>query len=356
MKQRLIRLRVPATVILALTVSFWPGCAKQAAPPSRKSPPAEPRPSAIVIDPQMRTVTVPAVVAEQEVHKELKGAIEYALVGKGGKEYETIFTTEHSAEEISAALTELGLRPGRPADEEYPPRGLPIEACVTQEVAGKTLWRPLNEFIVRVGPAPGKGQASRQGRPKGAPKPGAGKAPSPGPLESLPWVFTGSLVTTDPQTNRQVLQASLTQSIIGLHLSDASSLLQNPRPECRRENIYRANKSLLPPAGTPVCIVFQRPPPRAAHGARRVRALIAGRTRDVGYTTFVQGQARRLALSGFLRALDERRFEAVVEGPAPAVAEVLGRMRRGPLTARIEQFHVTDEPPEGDFRTFEIWY
>lgn len=47
-------------------------------------------------------------------------------------------------------------------------------------------------------------------------------------------------------------------------------------------------------------------------------------------------------------------MEAVIEGPGEKVGELLEKLRRGPLPARVEKMDVTDEQPEGDLPRFEI--
>ncbi len=324
---------------VALTVWLWLGAAPLAAAPascSKHAPPTE-KPKGIIVDAAARTVAVPAEVARQETYKQLKGAIEYALVGKGGKVYETVFVTEHSAEEIQQALLAIGLRPGAPTDGQSPPRGMPLRLFVESPGGGKAARRPLEEFILRV---------RRSEDPPGE---------TAEPLEPCDWPFAGSSLTRDPQTDQPALQASLTESIIGLHWSDRSPLLANPRPESRQENIYRANVSALPPAGAAVRIIFQRPGREVPAGTRRAHVTVSGRLQPAGFAAFTEAQARRLGLAGFVRNLADGRVEAVIEGPDPGVGELLEKMRRGPVAARVESLQAEDEPPAGDFRSFETW-
>ncbi len=164
-------------------------------------------------------------------------------------------------------------------------------------------------------------------------------------------------MTTHPETKKDILHASLTQSIIGLHRADGSVLLQNPRPEAVQQNIYRANLDALPPAGTFVRLVFERPRAAVSAGTRRAHVLLAGRVQGVGFRSFVEGQARRLNVSGFIRNLPDGRVEAALEGPDAAVAALLSEMKRGTLHTRVEEMQVRDEAPEGDLPSpFEIWY
>lgn len=297
--------------------------------PAKRAPAGRVHPDAkVLVDTKARTVTIPATVARQGTHDVLRGAIEYVLVAKGGKDYETVFATDLPAQQIYSALLSIGLTPGRPAGDDTLPRGSPVEILAVYEAGGKQQRRPVDEFILHL--------------------------PTKKPLGPRPWPFTGSPTTTDPASGKKVLQASLTGSIIGLHYTDGSPLFQNPRPECRKDNIYAANTKTLPPAGTRVRIVFRRVIPKLPEGSRRVRVFITGRVQGVGFRAFTQRQARLLKLTGFVRNLRDGRVEAVIEGPSKDVDKLLAKLRRGPRAARVRDHQVKDEPPEGDMQDFEV--
>jgi acylphosphatase len=285
----------------------------------------------IVVDLAARTVSVPAVVTEQgKYSKELKGAVEYLLVATGGKEYESIFTTSHSVTEIHKALEQIGLRWGQVAGDDLPPGGQPVEISVESE-------RGTQRIAAFIEHMPKKKDAK------------------PTSVAAVAWPYTGSVRTTHPDTNAEIVQAELTHSIIGLHWSDPSALVQNPREKARDGNIYRANMAALPEPGTPVRIIFRRPKSTPAPGARCVHIQLSGRLQGTGFNTFVENQARRLKLAGFIRATANG-AEAVIEGPAAAVTEMCEKIKTGPRAARVEKCQITDQPPEGDFGAFEIWY
>jgi acylphosphatase len=52
-------------------------------------------------------------------------------------------------------------------------------------------------------------------------------------------------------------------------------------------------------------------------------------------------------VTGWVRNRMDGTVEAVFEGPAPAVAEVVAWCRRGPPRADVTGVDVTEEPPEG---------
>jgi acylphosphatase len=273
-------------------------------------------------------VVMPTVVLKQGTYLELKGALEYVLVAKGGKEYESLFTTPCSAVDIHAALEKLKLLGGQPATEDTLPKGPRLRIFAEYTLDGKSVRRPVDEFLAEI----------KTGQP----------------LKPVEWVYTGSAPAKDPVTGKSILQASLTHSIIGLHPSDASPLLQNPRPESVKENLYKANVKALPPEGTAVRLILERS--KLPKDTRRMHVFITGRVQGVGFRAFTQHQAGLLKVKGFVKNLADGRVEAVVEGPEARVKELLTDLKRGPRAARVQDLKISDEPPQGDYDTFEIQY
>jgi len=284
----------------------------------------------IRVDEKKHTVTLPATVAEQgKYSKELKGAIEYVLVASTGKTYETLFITPLPGDQVHAALVQAGGKAGKPAgtEKDAAPEGTAVKVFVRYQLKGKDkVRRPVDELV-----------AYRD----------TGRA-----LKADGWIFTGSTEAADPETGKKVLQARLTGSLIGLHYGDASPLLQNPRPECRKENIYAANVAQLPPAGTAVTLVFELQVPQAPKGWRRVHVLLTGRVQGVGFRNFVVRAAKPLGVAGWVWNLADGRVEAVVEGPKDKVAKLLEQMKVGPRAARVDDMAVTDQTPTGEFKGF----
>ena len=322
------------TGILIATIMV--GCSSQG--DDATSQPARVDPTAILVDAEAGTVSVPAEIAKQGAYRELAGAIEFLLVSKGGKEYETVFVTERTPQEIYDALLKIGLHPGRPAEGGAEPLGQPvmIEVELTDERGTRTV--PDDRFILHV--AKDSGGKKLPGRP----------------LDATPWPFVGSGWTDDPETKSRTLRATLTGTIAALHPVEASPLFQNPRAEAQQSNIYFPNKAELPPAAASVRVVFGRAMKTPPVPARRVYVLLSGRVQGVGFRKFTETQARRAKLTGFVRNLPDGRVEALAEGPPEAVAEWLGKVRRGPRAARVENVDIAEETPAGDFESFDIWF
>lgn len=284
----------------------------------------------ITVDEKAKTVSVSAAFARQGAYDVLKGAIEYLVVAKGGKEYETVFVLDCTPEELYQALLKIGLEPGEPAKEGDPPKGKGVLILAEYEANGKKVRRPADELVIST-------KTSK-------------------PLAPGPWAFTGSQKGFDPNTNKEALQVYMSKNLIGLHWLDATPLIQNPRAECKEQNIYRPNAPELPKPGTPAVVIFARVVPKAVEGAKRTHVFIRGQVQGVGFRAYTEREARVLGLKGWVKNLEDGRVEAVIEGPPDKVAALLEKLKTGPRSAKVEKLDAKDEPAEGGFDGFETRY
>ena len=74
----------------------------------------------------------------------------------------------------------------------------------------------------------------------------------------------------------------------------------------------------------------------AAVYERVLQVFASGRVQGVWYRGWTVDNATELGLDGWVRNLRDGRVEAVLAGPAAAVEEMLGRMRKGPPAASVE--------------------
>ena len=81
-------------------------------------------------------------------------------------------------------------------------------------------------------------------------------------------------------------------------------------------------------------------------GCCRRRVLITGLVQDVWFRATTAKQAVRAGVHGWVRNLTDGRVEAVLEGDADAVGEMIDFCSRGPEMARVDRIEVVEESPE----------
>lgn len=70
--------------------------------------------------------------------------------------------------------------------------------------------------------------------------------------------------------------------------------------------------------------------------------VVRGRVQGVGYRAFVEDEAERRDLEGWVRNRRDGTVEAVFSGPDEAVAAMLDACRHGPRHATVEAVDVED--------------
>jgi acylphosphatase len=85
---------------------------------------------------------------------------------------------------------------------------------------------------------------------------------------------------------------------------------------------------------------------------RARHVLIAGRVQGVGYRDWMEREAVRLGVQGWVRNRADGRVEALVHGDEAAVQALLSACRRGPMLARVTEIieEFADPPMEPGFR------
>ena len=81
-------------------------------------------------------------------------------------------------------------------------------------------------------------------------------------------------------------------------------------------------------------------------GRCRRRVLISGLVQDVWFRATTAKQAARAGVRGWVRNLADGRVEAVLEGTADAVNEMIDCCSRGPELARVDRIEVIEESHE----------
>ena len=86
----------------------------------------------------------------------------------------------------------------------------------------------------------------------------------------------------------------------------------------------------------------------------RMHAFVRGGVQGVSFRWFVEGEALRLGLRGWVRNRRDGRVEVLAEGGRDALETFVLLLRRGPRMARVEDVDVWWEEATGEFPGFEI--
>jgi len=91
-----------------------------------------------------------------------------------------------------------------------------------------------------------------------------------------------------------------------------------------------------------------------AGGTARLEAVVHGRVQGVGYRYFVQRRATALGLVGWVANERDGSVRCVVEGPVPALRQLIIDLSDGPLGARVEAVDTTWAAPSDAFASFDV--
>jgi len=89
---------------------------------------------------------------------------------------------------------------------------------------------------------------------------------------------------------------------------------------------------------------------------KRIRVHITGRVQGVCFRAETRNQALKLGLGGWVRNLRDGRVEALFDGPADRVREMLRWCKKGPPLASVSFVEVLEEQPGDPLTGFDIRY
>ena len=89
---------------------------------------------------------------------------------------------------------------------------------------------------------------------------------------------------------------------------------------------------------------------------KRVATRITGLVQGVYFRDYAQKEARGLELSGWVRNRTDGTVEAVLEGEADKVEQMIAWLHIGSPQAEVSEVQVTEEQPLGDKTAFAIRY
>ena len=86
----------------------------------------------------------------------------------------------------------------------------------------------------------------------------------------------------------------------------------------------------------------------------RAHVSISGQVQGVFFRDSTREKAEELGLAGWVKNLPDGRVEAVFEGPAEKVREMIGWCEEGPRHASVENVDADFEDTGGDLSGFEV--
>lgn len=92
----------------------------------------------------------------------------------------------------------------------------------------------------------------------------------------------------------------------------------------------------------------------SSSGAKRLVASVRGDVQGVGYRWFVEREAGRLGLGGWVSNQADGSVEVVAEGDDEALGALLLQLWEGPLGAAVTAVDVRHEPARGNLVGFTI--
>lgn len=87
---------------------------------------------------------------------------------------------------------------------------------------------------------------------------------------------------------------------------------------------------------------------------QRCHAYLSGRVQGVGFRFFTLRAAQDLGLTGWVRNLWDGRVEVVAEGELQALNSFLGELRKGPISAGVDDVEVEFSEAQGEFSSFKV--
>lgn len=85
----------------------------------------------------------------------------------------------------------------------------------------------------------------------------------------------------------------------------------------------------------------------------RAHVFVSGHVQGVSFRDATRSQAEQLGLSGWVRNTQDGQVEAVFEGDADTVQQMVEWCRSGPSSADVEDLSVDKEQPE-NLSSFEV--
>ena len=86
----------------------------------------------------------------------------------------------------------------------------------------------------------------------------------------------------------------------------------------------------------------------------RLHAYVKGNVQGVGFRHFTRQTAQQQDLTGWVRNLRDGRVEVMAEGKHADLNQLLGRLRKGPISADVNDIDYEFNDAQGEFESFRV--
>ena len=91
-----------------------------------------------------------------------------------------------------------------------------------------------------------------------------------------------------------------------------------------------------------------------AHTIQARRFIVRGRVQGVGFRWFVEAEAHKLGVAGWVRNNSDGAVELLAIGTAAQLSALQGKLQQGPRAARVDRVEEIEAEPIPDCKTFRI--
>src|SRR5262245_23401192 len=194
----------------------------------------------VVVDKAKRTVTVAAKVAPRKIDDErFKEIYPIEVIAtypfpKGKKAHETVVTIEVKPSAVHKALTDLGLKPGKPAKTDDDKQTGPEVKIFVEGNPGKGAKRiPIEQVL----------EDKKTGKP----------------MPKVKWLFTGSATEKGPGGKGEVYNADEGGTLIAIFPVTPDTVFQSSLSKADEKYVKLETNKKLPAVGTAVNLVIVVP-------------------------------------------------------------------------------------------------
>ena len=89
---------------------------------------------------------------------------------------------------------------------------------------------------------------------------------------------------------------------------------------------------------------------------RRVHIVIGGKVQGVFFRQALKVMAKKNNVFGWVKNLEDKRVEALLEGNTENINSIVKWTRIGPAHSRVDNIEINDEEFKNEFSIFEVLY